>query len=483
MEKFTPRGLISYRPARSRSEAELLLKEIANSNAIKTLLNALIGADNRESAQTKVAQLYLVGGCVRNAIQPPPALPNDAPAKETDLDLATNLTPSEVAKRLHAAKIKVVETGIEHGTLLVVIDGGHIELTTFRQPSDRALHTSADNLETDLSGRDFTINAIAFSVIDSSLIDRFNGIDDLKDRILRAVGDPHARFNEDPLRILRMVRFGPAQGRSIDDATLQAAKLLTPLLKRITVERIRSELEEIIVSPCPAAGVIALRDLGALEYTIPELIPALGFEQNRYHIHDVFDHTMAVLDRAPQDRILRWSAIFHDIGKPHTLTVDAGGERHFYLHELVSTDLSWKRMESLKFSHSDMKQISAIVRHHMRPLNCGPAGVRRLIRDLGENLPLWRAFKDADHSPTIDHEQSSQAALGFDKLLEAEQLKMRSPSYAKLAIGGEELKRLGIKPGPLMGRILKLLQEEVIEDPTRNEVSHLVARAVELAKL
>jgi tRNA nucleotidyltransferase (CCA-adding enzyme) len=482
MERFTPRGLTSYKPARSLPEALCVLIGIADSPALKKLLDALYGGAGGEGTRDKDVELYLVGGCVRNAIQPQPVLDAAQPT-ETDLDLATNLSPSEVATRLHTAKIKVVETGIEHGTLLVVIDGVHIELTTFRQPSDRAHHTSADRLETDLSGRDFTINAIAFSVVNHSLIDSFNGIDDLNSQILRTVGDPHARFNEDPLRILRMVRFGPAQGRSIYTATLKAAKVLTPLLKKVTVERIKSELEEIIMSPCPAAGFIALRDLEALEYTIPELIPAVGFEQNRYHIHDVFDHTMAVLDRTPQDRILRWSAIFHDIGKPHTLTVDSDGERHFYLHELVSTELSWKRMTELKFSHSDMKQIGAIVRHHMRPLNCGPAGVRRLIKELGDNLQLWRIFKDADHSPTIDPEHSKEVAHGFDKLLEAEQLKMCSPSYAKLAIGGEDLKRLGIKPGPLMGRILKLLQDEVIDDPTRNEVSHLVARAIELAKL
>jgi tRNA nucleotidyltransferase (CCA-adding enzyme) len=227
--------------------------------------------------------------------------------------------------------------------------------------------------------------------------------------------------------------------------------------------------------------MIAIKEIGALNWTVPELLPAVGFEQNRYHIHDVFDHTMAVLDRTPQDHILRWAAIFHDIGKPHTLSTDGSGERHFYLHELVSTELSWKRMEALKFSHDDMKRISSVVRHHMRPLNCGPAGVRRLIRDLGDNLTLWRTFKDADSSPTIASEEAGRTSQGFDNLLEIERGKMRAPSYGKLAINGDDLKSLGVTPGPRMGQILKQLEELIIEDPQRNTREVLLEAAKKLA--
>jgi tRNA nucleotidyltransferase (CCA-adding enzyme) len=279
-----------------------------------------------------------------------------------------------------------------------------------------------------------------------------------------------------------MIRFGPAQGRTVDKKTVDAATATAPRLERVTVERIKQELEKILMSPCPAAGLISLLDIGALAWTIPELQPAVGFEQNRYHIHDVFNHTMAVLDRTPRDPILRWAALFHDIGKPHTLSVDDSGERHFYLHELSSTELSWKRMEHLKFSHEDMKRISSIVRHHMRPLNCGPAGVRRLIRDLGDNLELWRAFKDADSSPTIAPEEITKTALAFDTLLEAERRKMATPSYGKLAVNGDDLKTLGVSPGPLMGRILKQLEEVIIEDPQKNSRDNLLELAKKLIK-
>jgi len=293
----------------------------------------------------------------------------------TDLDLATDSSAQEVRERCSARELRVIETGIQHGTVLVVIDGIHLEVTTFRQPADRETQVNARDIATDLSGRDFTINALAFSVASQTLIDTSSGVEDLVALRVKAVGDPLARFSEDPLRILRMIRFGPAHGRTIDPATLDAAKALVSSLERVSVERIREELEQILMSPCPAAGIVTIKEIGALPWTLPELLPAVGFEQNRYHIHDVFDHTMAVLDRTPADRILRWSAIFHDIGKPHTLSTDTAGERHFYLHEISSTKLSWERMEHLRFSHDDMKRISSVVRHHMRPLNCGPGCV------------------------------------------------------------------------------------------------------------
>jgi tRNA nucleotidyltransferase (CCA-adding enzyme) len=410
-----------------------------------------------------------VGGCVRDSFYD---------RSSTDLDLATDLDAQEVHRRCTARGLRVVETGIQHGTVLVVVDGVHLEVTTFRQPSDRSSQVNAHDIAVDLSGRDFTINAVAFCLTTLQFIDLFGGLSDLEAMTVCAVGDAHVRFHEDPLRILRMVRFGPAQGRSVSPATYHAAVTLASLLQHVSVERIRHELEQIIMGPCPAAGIIAVKDIGALEWTLPELLPAVGFEQNRYHIHDVFDHTMAVLDRTPPTRVLRWSALFHDIGKPHTLSTDESGNRHFYLHELSSTELSWKRMEHLKFSHEDIKKIGAIVRHHMRPLNCGPAGVRRLIRDLGENLALWREFKDADSSPTINPDDATSTAQAFDSLLEAEQRKMQTPSYGKLAVSGDDLKTIGITPGPLMGRILKQLEEIIIEEPHKNSRDTLI----ELAK-
>lgn len=462
MDKFHPRGSHSCKPTQSIAEASITLSELSSSAVLQTILDAL-----------KPAQLFLVGGAVRDAF---------FSRLSTDIDLTTNLTVEEVRSRCLAHGLRVIETGIQHGTVLIVVNNMHVEITTFRQPADRNTQMDAHDITVDLSGRDFTINAIAFCVSSHQFVDVCHGIPDLQSMLIRAVGNPHSRFQEDPLRILRMIRFGPAQGRSIDATTLEAATQLTPLLERISVERIRNELEQILISPCPAAGFIHLRDIGALPWTIPELIPTIGFEQNRYHIHDVFDHTMSVLDRTPPDRILRWTAIFHDLGKPHTLSIDEGGERHFYLHELESTTLSWKRMEHLKFSHDDMKTISLLVRQHMRPMTCGPAGARRIIRDLGEQLALWRAFKDADTPPTMPQEEIEKIAHDFDSLIESEQKKMAIPSYGRLAVNGNDLRALGIQPGPTMGRILKQLEEVIIENPQQNSRASLLQIAKKLVE-
>lgn len=448
MERSRQRGSPSCKPTRSRSEACESLRALASSSHIKTLRSALAPAE-----------LYLVGGTVRDAFYE---------NADTDLDLATNLLASDVHNRCVARGLKVIDTGIQHGTVLIVIDGLHLEVTTFRQPADRNTQVTAGDIQTDLSGRDFTLNALAYSLDTETLIDPLNGIQDLEHGLLRAVGDSATRFREDPLRILRMVRFGDAQARVIDNRTLADAKNAVNLLSALSVERVRNELEEILMSPYPSNGVRLLHAIGALPFTLPELLPAVGFEQNRYHIHDVFEHTLSVLDRTPPDRVLRWAAIFHDVGKPHTLSVGDDGERHFYSHEVVSDSLCKERMAHLRFSHDDIDSVGTIVRHHMRPLDCGPAGVRRLIRDLGPHLSRWRAFKEADSSPTIPLEDFQRSAQGFDALLSTERQKMATPSYGRLAVTGDDLRQEGISPGPEMGKLLRELADLVIEDPSKN---------------
>ena len=460
MDKSPQRGSHFYKPTRSQSEACDALRALISSPHIKTLEEALLPA-----------KLYLVGGTVRDAFYE---------TTDTDLDLATDLTAEQIRDRCAAKGLKVIDTGIQHGTVLVVIDGIHIEVTTFRQPADRNTQIKARDIETDLSGRDFTINALAYSLETKSLIDPWGGARDLENGLVRAVGSADARFSEDPLRVLRMIRFGDAQGRATDEETLKAAREAVPLLASLSVERVRTEVERILMSAYPSQGVRALHSIGALSFTLPELIPAVGFEQNKYHIHDVFEHTLSVLDRTPPDRILRWAAIFHDVGKPHTLSVGPDGERHFYSHEVVSDSLCRERMTHLRFSHEDTNTVRAIVRHHMRPMDCGPAGVRRLIRDLGPRLARWRTVKAADSSPTIPVEQIQASARGFDEMLAIEQAKMAVPSYGRLAVTGDELRKEGIPPGPGMGKILRDLAEIVIEDPSKNDRETLlnIVRAI-----
>lgn len=411
------------------------------------------------------AELYFVGGLVRDAF---------LEISGTDFDIATNLTPNEVITRCTSCGLRVVETGIEHGTVLIVVDEVHIEVTTFRTPSERSSHITALSIDTDLSGRDFTINALAFDLKNLKLIDPFQGVHDLQSGILRAVGYPLARFQEDPLRILRLLRFGPASGRSIEATTMHAAKSTVSELSRISVERIKSELDKILLSPFPADGIKALKEIGGLQFTIPELIPSIGFEQNEFHVEDVFEHTMTVLSRTPPDKVLRWAAIFHDVGKPHTLSVDDDGRRHFYLHEVIGEELALSRMKHLRFSHEESQAIALIVKQHMRPMDCGAPGVRRIMRDLGDSYDKWRTFKWADISPTMPEEEFNKVAARFDELKDTEAARLAGPSYGKLAVGGNDLIQLGIKPGPAMGKLLKELEELVLDDPTQNDRENLL---------
>jgi len=457
METSPKRGTSSSNHQRSRSDAEAHLRHLIGRPPLQNLISAL-----------SPAELYLVGGSVRDSF---------LTTADTDLDLATSLTALQVKERCDRHGIRIIETGIQHGTVLAVIDEVHIEVTTFRVPSSRDVHTTARDIATDLSGRDFTINALAFDIDSHQFIDPFNGLSDLEHKIARGVGSAEDRFIEDPLRILRMIRFGDAQGRTIEESTLAAAKKQVALLSKVSHERIKGELDKILTSPFPHLGIRKILVIGALPYTVPELIPSVGFEQNKFHIHDVYEHTLWVLERTPQDIILRWSAIFHDIGKPHTLSVDPDGSRHFYSHEMVSEKLSKKRMKELRCSTDDTRAIASIVRHHMRPLDCGAPGVRRIIRDLGPQLARWRQFKAADSPPTFTDEEFQKVAGRFDQLLTTELTKMSGPSYGKLAITGEDLKALGVKPGPLMGKLIKELEELVIEDPMANTAENLLTEA------
>ncbi len=430
---------------------------LAESEPLKTIAEAL-GED---------ANLHLVGGTVRDLL---------TNASHYDLDLATKLKPEEYGRRLEAAGLRCIDTGIAHGTVTVLTEAGQAELTTFRVPGPRLTGAFSDTIQEDLSGRDFTINAMAYDLRNRRLLDPFGGRDDLAARLVRAVASPEDRFLEDPLRMLRMIRFGPAQGRTIEPLTSGAAARLAEKIASVSQERIRTELERIINSPHPAAAFQALLENGLLAFILPEMLPAVGFEQNEFHVHDVFHHTLEVMERCPPGD-LRIAAVFHDLGKPHTLSTDAEGRRHFYRHEEVSTELCKQAMKRLRFSNQLIAKISTLVRYHMRPITCGAPGVRRLMRDLGEHLPDWLIFKGADKPPVMPDEDFQAELVAFTRLLEAERIRAAGPSYGKLAVTGDDLIALGIQPGPFLGNVLKALHELVIDDPESNQRENLLQHA------
>jgi tRNA nucleotidyltransferase (CCA-adding enzyme) len=407
-------------------------------------------------------QLHIVGGAVRDALLGIPSF---------DIDLATSLSAQDASVLLEKNNIKTVATGLKHGTITAVIEKDNIEITTFRAGRiDVAPHT----IEADLTGRDFTINAIAFSCKDEKVIDIVGGIEDLNANVLKAVGNPEDRIKEDPLRMIRAVRFGAAAGRAIDHKLSDSIKSHHELLKKVAVERIRVELEKILMEQYPAAGVDALRALGLLPYTFAELLPTIGFDQNRYHTKDVYGHTLDVLSECPPDKILRIAAVYHDIGKAYTLSVDKDGNRHFYDHEKVSQDIAHREMQKLRFSQDDIDAVSTIVRLHMRPFDCGPSGVRRLLRDVGSQFPRWREFKNADRPAVFDDDKLLEMKVRFDEMVQTERNRVVGSFKSPLAISGDDLKELGFKPGKEMGTILNQLKELIIEDPDKNDRQFLI---------
>lgn len=439
------------------------LKELADSELLSKILNTL-GADS---------QCHLVGGIVRDTFLGCP---------RQDIDMASLLLPEAAAAKLTQAGYHVVETGIEHGTITVVSEGKNIELTTFRTPSARNETAYSESIATDLSGRDFTINAIAFDPFSGTIIDPHSGIDDLRDRKLRAVGDAESRILEDPHRILRAVRFGPAAGRVFEPTLESSLELHTQLLKNISIERIRDEIVKILCAPEPVAGIECLRKIQVLDLFLPEILPSIGFEQNEFHIHDVYEHTLWVIERTPATELLRLSALFHDLGKPHTLTVGEDGRRHFYKHEQVSEDITKSVMKRMRFSKKFTEQVSTVVRYHMRPLDCGPAGTRRLMRDLEDLFDDWLLFKRADMPPVMTDEEFQTVYDEFMALVTAERDRTSLPEYGHLAVNGNDLIQVGMSPGKKLGAVLKQLEEVVIEDPSQNMKEPLLELAKKLYK-
>lgn len=417
------------------------------------------------------SKLYLVGGTVRDAL---------LGKIGADIDLATILEPNKAKQKLEAHGIRVIETGIEHGTITAVVDEQNIEITTFRQPGHRSSSKYSQTIEEDLAGRDFTINAIACLVETATLIDPYNGIKDLENKLLKAVGDASIRFTEDSLRILRMVRFGSAEGRSIDPATRLAAKNHCQALKEVSIERVQGEIARILVAPHPKLAFEELLDIGVLDLFIPELLAGVGVEQNEFHKHDVFEHIMAVLQATPADLRLRLTAIFHDIAKPQTLSIGDDGRRHFYKHEDLGAKIAKEVMTRLRFPKDLTGEVSTLVQYHMRPFDCGPSAVRRLMRDLGDLFEPWKEFKVADAPPMMPLEEFEAQKSAFEKMEAEERLRQKGSVYGKLAVNGDDLIKLGLEPGVFLGSILKELENMVIETPESNDREILLTKAKEI---
>ena len=410
---------------------------------------------------------YAVGGCVRDSVLG--LIPHD-------YDLCTAATPAEI--RALFADFPLVLSGEKHGTVSVVMDHQLVEITTFRTEGGYRDGRHPDwvrfetNIEADLSRRDFTVNAIAFSPT-RGFADPFGGREDLKNHILRCVGDPDTRFTEDALRILRGVRFSVRYGLAVEKRTLDAMFRLAPLMDHLARERVMDELMKLL----PHVGAEdLLRFAPILTQIIPELAPCVGFDQHSpHHIYDVYAHTAHTVAAMPADPALRLAALLHDIGKPAAFFLDDRGKGRFYGHDEAGADMANAVLLRLKASNELRHRVVHMIRHHMIPLTADKRLLRRRLNQWGlQGLQDQLAMQTADRigTGTGDTRELVQASAIIDELL-AENACFR---LKDLAINGHDLMALGFK-GPAIGQCLSALLEQVIDERIPNDPAALLDHA------
>lgn len=414
-----------------------------------------------------------------------------------DLDFTTDAPPPEIKRLARQAGARDLYTVGERfgtiGALFSLEDERqlNVEITTFRseryQPYSRKPDVQfGDSLVGDLSRRDFTINALAIDVIDpaSPLVDPFGGQADLARRLVRAVGDPDERFSEDPLRLLRAVRFATVLDFVIEAATARAIKRRAAELRWIPKERIQPELNRILLAEHAARGIRLLCDLGLMEQLVPELLAMRGLHEDSARHKDIFEHTLKVVEGVPPDETLRWAALLHDIAKPQTRTIE-DGEVHFHRHEIVGRQMARRILTQLKYPRQLVEDVARLVELHLRPNSYSPdwtdGAVRRLMREAGPLLEALLQLSRAD--VTSRHAARRRAAERRVEELRARCAELQAQAdVAKLTspLDGHELMAMfGRGPGPWIKPIKDYLTELVIEGelaPNDKERAAILAR-------
>ena len=333
-------------------------------------------------------ELYLVGGVVRDLLLGAPL--------GTDLDFASDALPE--AARSALARLRpdgMYDVGKRFGTMGAVFGGVRVEVTTYRAEAYAAGSRKPDvafqgRLDDDLARRDFTINAIAAEPLGGQLVDPLGGRQDLERQRLRAVGEPSERFLDDPLRLLRAVRFASRLHFELDPPTASAVRATAEALASISRERVRDELDKIVAGAAPARGIALLCELGLAAHTLPELLALRGMRQETGRHKDVFTHTLQVLDRTPPRLALRWAALLHDVAKPRTLSMTANGEVHFFGHDALGARVTRRILTELHQPHELVERASRLVGMHLRAnaydASWTDGAVRRFVREVGEDL-------------------------------------------------------------------------------------------------
>jgi len=415
---------------------------------------------------------YVVGGCVRDSLMGRIA---------GDWDITTSARPADV-KRVFRGR-HMIDIGERHGTIAVKAQGEYYEVTTFRidgaygdgRRPDSVSFT--EDLQADLSRRDFTINALAYNH-STGLVDYFGGLADLQSRFVRCVGDAPTRFGEDYLRILRAYRFAAVLGFEIADDVRHAAIVGKANLRQIAAERIQVEFCKLLLSDNFGKIETFFDDIG--DVLFPEIVRLKGFAQDTpYHCHDVYRHTLEVLRHVPKELYMRLAALFHDVGKFDTKTTDAKGIDHFYGHADVSHTIAETALKGLKLDNATTQRVLAIVKHHDVRMHADRLMIKRRVNKYGTELTRdLLAFQYADDMGKSEMVKATRLTelQAATELFEEIAASGEALKISDLAISGEDVMReLGIGPSAEVGRQLARLMEMVLENPDLNERSRLLA--------
>lgn len=421
-------------------------------------------------------EAYAVGGCIRDSILG--RIPDD-------WDITTSATPYQIKKLFR----RTVDTGIQHGTVTVIMDKEGFEVTTYRIDGEYADNrhpkevTFTANITEDLRRRDFTVNAMAYND-QSGLVDVFGGMKDIERRMIRCVGDPGERFGEDALRIMRGVRFSAQLDYEIETATREAIEEMSPALAAISAERIQTELVKLVTSPHPEKLRVAY-ETGITKVILPEFDACMETkQQNPHHCYNVGEHILRSMEAIRPDKVLRLAMLFHDMGKPRTMTTDEQGICHFYGHPAVSEEMAGRILRRLKFDNQTIRLVTGLVKYHDYQVEPSQRSVRRGIMKTGEELfPLLFEVKLADINAQSSY-QREEKKLHLEEVRKIYECIIRENqcvSLKTLAVSGKELiDQAGMQPGKELGSVLKALLDFVVEDPMRNQKEILLQKAEEI---
>lgn len=414
-------------------------------------------------------EAFIVGGCVRDILLGKTA---------SDYDITTSALPNRVLQVFR--DFKCIEIGIKHGTVTVIIDGMNLEITTFRTETTYSDNRHPDeviftpNLEDDLSRRDFTVNAMAYNH-SHGLVDAFGGKEDLKNQLIRCVGDPKTRFEEDALRIMRGLRFASVLGFEIEENTAKAMKESKDLLLNVSGERIAIELKKLLCGK--QADKILVEFHTILEVVLPEIKGMSDFDQKSpYHIYDILNHTAMTLKNIPAEPHLRLAALLHDCGKADCFSVDEKGVGHFFGHCEIGSEKADVALSRLKFDNLTKNAVTRVIKYHGMQIENTKKSVKRALNKL--TPPLFYDLLELQKADTLALSSDCFSRLDHLENLKAMAEKIINEnecfSLKNLSLNGGDLIALGMKSGREMGNTLNLLLDAVIDGKVENEKSKLI---------